>query len=216
VYRGNLGIPGDEGEPGDAWSNDNSLASYFGNTTTMGSGRTNARAIILYDSHNRISTLANTWNSALGSATVAALSRSARAEGRKALCKRVQGQMLFRPSTWALGNIMSFGWRLGVFEQDSAVGSILLDAEYSMFDPSLEWSTSVAVWANDSGNIAERRYFKGFRSDDPAPGVMQSFDVRFKRSLPPNMCLALYMEGSSSSVSVTFQPWLRTLVHDEG
>lgn len=216
VYRGLIGVPGDEGEPGDGWFNTASLASYHSLATTITAGRTGATAIILYDSVNRLSTLANTWNNALGSATVGALSRAARAEGRKALVKRVQGQVLFRPSSWALGNVMTFGWRLGVYEQDSAVGSLLLDAEYSIFDNTLEWSTHIAVWANDHGNIAERRYFKGFRSDDPAPGIMVPFDIRFRRSLPPNMCLALYMEVGTSSVNITHQPWLRTLVHDEG
>lgn len=214
VYRGPLGIPGDPSD--NDWYIDQSLSTYTPVAQTVTSGPAGAFGFILYDSTNRLSILANTWDTAAGFGTVAALSRAARAEGRKPLCLRVSGQVLIRPSTWAVGSLMYFGMRVGVFEQDPSIGTLLLNADYSMLQTTTqEWSDSPAVMANDRNWVWQRHFFRGFRSDEPAPGIMVDINVPMRRSLKSNECLALYFEGASTSVNLSVTRFLRTLVVDE-
>lgn len=201
---------------GETWAESESLGlrSYGGPPSAANAGVANARALILYDSQNRLATLAGAGP--LGGVGAGLLHRSARAEGRRPLIRATQGTIYFRASTWALGNVMAWGWRLGAFEQDPNTGLLSLDAAYGMWtDAAGEpfWG-DVNVFANEGRHVAERRYWRAF---DSSKGSDSSFDIRWsgRRALSPEHAWALYFEVHSTSVNMVIQPWLRSLVADE-
>lgn len=216
VYRGADYIPGDPAD--NDWLEENpDLASYGHSVQGVTAGLNGAAAWILYDSMNRRAQLLNTFSTAGGWDTVALLPRAARAEGRNPLILATEGQLLIRPSTWALGSLMAFGLRIGIFEQDPSDGLLLLDAEYHMrnaFAGSTGHSQA-ATWANDRMWVWERRYYVTFDSTRPAA---LNLDIRWRgrRTLKPHQCFAIYCEADSASVNLTVQRWMRTLVVDEG
>lgn len=213
VYRGIIDVPGDSVD--EAWWVEGDLSSYSNGISTLTTGITNARAWVLYDSTNFLNVLVNQYNTPLGDQSVGVMGRAARAEGSGALILRTQGQILVRPSTWALGSVMLFGMRLGVFEQDPQTGSLLLDPQYTMMNASSSWSTAAAVWANTRDWVWERRFYSTFDSQRPS---WFHIDVNWKgrRRLKPHQCWALYVEADTGSVNTTWRRSLRSLVADEG
>lgn len=182
------------------------LGTYDENLYSQSSGVNFGDAHILYDSHNRIATVMR----AGGSANFVGIPNAARAGGRGPLMHAVAGSIYVEPSTWAVGNLIAWGWRVGVFEQAPDTGQILLDPDYSMWavGPGL---VPPATWANmQRMNSWERRRHFGF-SDNQQFFTLPVF-TRVNRRLQDHECLAIYHEGESTSVNVRMQFWLRTLV----
>lgn len=168
---------------------------------------------MLYDSHDY---MLQAVGGGAGAGVAGHLPYSARAEGRKATCLRVQGMLSYEASTWAAGSRLELGWRLGVFEQAADTGLVLLDVAYSMYTSST-LKDQPAVWANDQAtHIAERRIRFEFSAGNEASLRTQKLDISFKRRLRSHECLALYLELPATSVGIRYQTWLRTLVQDEG
>lgn len=193
------------------------LASYYGSSTPLTPGAVNARALILYDSQNRLTQgLAETWGNGPGRSFI---NKAGRAEGRKPLIRACEGTLFLRPSAWALGSSWSVGWRLGIFKQDAGTGLLVVPQTYSMFDEGFAPWEATATHANTRGWVKERREQRTFNPDN-APGwhTMRFFwSSRRGRTLEPDECWALYMESDSGSVSnLGIEPWCRTLVSDEG
>lgn len=215
VYRGMFETPGSE-PPADPWvSEAQGLASYTEFVGTFAAGPTSARFLVLYDSRNRLAELASTWSVAGGFNSIAMMPRAARAEGKKPLILASEGQIYLRANTWALGNIMAWGYRIGVFEQDPLTGLVVLNADYSMWNTSADWNDQVSTWANQSGWVQERRFWRTFNADFPSDTSF-SYRWRGRRRLKEHECFGIYLEAESTSVNMLTQPWCRTLVSDEG
>lgn len=182
------------------------LGSYDETLTAFTSGAASSGAKILYDSKNR---LVQPMRGGSGALT-AAMPGAARANQRGPLIHMVVGVVYCEPTTWALGNLIAWGWRVGIFEQHPVSGDILLDADYSMWvtGPDI---TYPATWANmPRQNLWETRRHFGF-SDNQRFFTMPIM-VRVNRRLQDHECLAIYTEGESTSVNTRHQYWLRTLV----
>lgn len=167
-------------------------------------------ARVLYDSHNRFT--AAQMNP--GNINLPGQPRAGRAEGRRAKIRAVQGVVIVRPSTWALGSVIRFGMRFGAFEQDPASPGFLIDPNYSLWSVTTATMFQPAVWANDRNWDHERRLAVTF--SDNSQLFPLRFNFRVNRSLQPNMCYGIYMESTAGSVNLNLQFWLRTLVVDEG
>lgn len=201
VYRPNVAA-----ETISPWVGGNDLiGSYDENLFGESSGLNGASSRILYDSHNRIATVMRT-----GTGLSVPMANAARVSGRGPMMHRVQGIIYVEPTTWAIGNLIAWGWRIGVFEQDPGSGAIELDADYSMWTQSAS-AIPVASWANQRRvNLWERRVHYGF--SDNATFTVQKLNVPLKVRLQDHECLAIYTEGEATSVNVRVQYWLRTLV----
>lgn len=184
-----------------------SLGTYAPRIITQVSGIATAQSHVLYDSQNWLATSGQG-----GINTNAVLSRSGRAEGRNPTILATEGIIYVEPSTWAIGNLIAYGWRLGVWEQD-LTGVFSLDPQYSMWVESAPGPVC-GQWANNGrNNAAERRIHYGF-SDNQAFMVLR-VKWRGRRILKPNECWGIYTELESTSVNVRQQFWLRSLVEDE-
>lgn len=168
-------------------------------------------AAVLYDSHNYV---ASTVGQTPADGPRVRVLAPARAEGRKTLISRVEGQMFVRPSTWALGSQMKFGVRFGIFEQDPIVGAFLIDPNYSMFTSGALPVAQAANWANDRKWQLERRWWVEFNDNNRI--LQLRFRFRVNRNLNPNECYGFYMENApTESVTIGSRFWFRTLVADE-
>lgn len=204
VYRGN--IYASDGGTIDGGG------SYVAHTNLVTQGGAGATALILYDSHNYVKLGVAT----LGAGTILPMSQAGRAEGGSAFIHRVQGTIMAAPSVWAVGSQYRLGMRFGVFEQDPAVGLLLIDPSYNMWTPAANIDVAPATWANDRMWSRERRVVQTFDDNDQI--WSWNFNFKVNRKLNPNQCYACYIETSSTpaSVNLFIQPWLRTLVSDEG
>lgn len=187
------------------------LGTYDPDLRTYLSGVANSGAWVLYDSQNR---LINVMRGGSGSNLAAIMPNAARAEGRNTYIHSVRGTVYIEPTTWALGNLIAWGFRIGIFEQDPESGAMLFDPAYSMW-VSAGGGITVANWANmGRQNLWERRVHFGF-SDNQRFTVM-GVQCRVNRVLQPHECLGVYFEGESTSVNVRCQTWLRTLAAQPG
>lgn len=216
VYRGPVITPVDDTETAIGTSESAGLASYTQNVISLASGAAQAQVLILYDSQNRLATLAGTEPFA-GGQTFGALNRAARAAGKRPVMLATEGQMYIEPSTWAIGNVLAYGWRLGAWDQDPTTGLISLPAEYSMWQTVLGSNpmSSPDVWANSYNHVMEGRFWRGFNSNE---SNVMPFRMRWRgrRTLRPNECWGIYLEVPTTAVTMRRQPWFRTLVQDEG
>lgn len=215
VYRGPVATPVDDSDTPIGDPKTAGLASYTQFVTTMNTGAINARFLVLYDSQNRLAHWAGT-STGVGGSRYGVLNRAARSEGRRARILATEGSIYIEPSTWAIGNVMAFGWRLGAWDQDPQTGLISLPAGYSMTqNVTLSTQDAPDVWANTYNWVREGRFFRGFNSNES-----NVFNLRImwrgRRALRGNEAWGLYMEGAPTGVNVRLQPWLRTLVVDEG
>lgn len=182
------------------------LESYGPNVLAQTSGRTNAAALILYDSHNHLAqglTASQGWR----------MSKAGRAEGRKAVITGVDGTMYIQPDTWAVGSVIGWGFRIMAADQSPESGVVDVPAGYGMWTPSAPITAS--EFANDKRVLQERRFFKGFASNASAI-VQLHFRWRGRKALAEGECLCLYMEGEPTSTNIQAQLWFRTRVIDEG
>jgi len=215
VYRGVALYPGDTAS--DAWLDESlGLASYFMESPiTWTAGTANARFLVLYDSQNRLTQLLNTFSVAGSFGTVTAVPKAARAEGRNPRILASEGQVVITPSAWALGNVMFFGARLGVFEQDPSSGQVVLNADYHMMGASASIHSQAATWANQPGWVREWYVYRTFHAER-VPEYIFRYRWRGRRVLEPHQCFGLYLESDSTSVNMATRPACRTLVADEG
>lgn len=192
------------------------LWSYSFQPKTLNTGIANVLAHILYDSKNRMAHLIGASTTAPPNLTM--LPGAARAEGRLPFCMRVQGRIEVEASTWAVGNTLGGGIRLGVFEQDAETGLLSLPADYSMFvtagnapyrDP--------ATWANEKRlNLWEKRYRKDYSDGSANRLIVLEFNRKIRVALQSHECLAFFHEAPSTSVDARAIVWCRTWVRDEG
>lgn len=189
------------------------FGTYESTEVTQGVGIPNLTQHILYDSH--------AYRGAEYPDQIAAntpglmLAASARAEGAKPMIHRVQGSIWVRPSSWALGSVLWVAWRFGIFEQDPATGSVLLDSTYTILNTSANTVTGMAQWANAQPWNHERVFRSAF-------GEAVSFikELRFnfpvRRRLRAHECYAVLSEGHATlSVNTLMSYRLRTLVSDD-
>lgn len=192
------------------------LWSYAPQAKTLNTGIANVLAHILYDSKNRMAHLIGASTTAPPNVTL--LPGAARAEGRLPFCMRVQGRIEIEASTWAVGNTLGGGIRLGVFEQDSETGLLSLPADYTMFvDPANAPFRSPATWANEKRlNLWEKRYRKDYSDGSVNDFLALEFNRRIRVALQAHECLAIFHEAPSTSVNARVIVWCRTWVSDEG
>lgn len=191
------------------------LGSYVQTVPSLGTGPTNARAVVLYDSKYFMMQLVRI-GAISGLGTGYQLPSAARAEGNRPLILRVQGTVYWLANTWSLGNRMSVGIRIIKTSQDIATGAALLDADYSMWADTA--GARPADWANARAlNLWERRFETQNNGDQPSI-IYRSINVKLRTRLNPDEALYMYTEaeGGASSVSMLPQYWLRTFVVDEG
>lgn len=203
VYRSNL--RDEAGAVVDAFG------SYEPQEKTITPAEGGSGVLWLYDSNNRMQVAQNLPG--VGNAP-SMMPRAARAEGKKALIKWVQGVIFMRPSAWASGNSYRVAMRFGMFEQDQSDGTALFNGAYTLWGVTTNNQHMPAVFANDGMWQHERRVGQTF--NDNSQLWLQRFSFRVNRRLPPNFGYGCYIETLTGSVNLIIQPWLRTLVVDEG
>lgn len=194
-----------------------SLPGYTGDEFTITTGVTNARACVLYDSQSHTMQRMN-LNAATG--LMMNLPRSGRAEGKRALVKRVEGGLLTRPSSWAVGNLILWGWAIMIAEQDAATGVILLEPTWSLFDSAAGLPfQDITLYRNQPQILAAGDHWRAFSSNSTSWTLKPSWSSTKGRLLQPNEALFLYLEASNRSVSysnMVMTARMRALVADEG
>lgn len=202
VYRANLTTGASPLNASDV------LGTYDFGVKAISTGASNAQVLWLYDSRNRMGS--NVLRQS--STTFGYLAGSARAEGTRPKVHAVEGLIYVEPSTWAAGNLMAMGFRIGAYEQDPYTGLASLDPDYTMWNTSAT-QPQAAFYANDrSFNMWESRNFKSF--GDNGSIMVVRVRARLNWSLSANFGLGLYVEGELTSVNCRYQCWLRTLVTD--
>lgn len=200
VYRPNF-----VSETVDPFLGNDLLGSYDDNILGESSGQAGGNSRILYDSANRIQHVMRT-----GAGLTMVMPGAARVQGRGPTMHWVQGIIYVEPTNWAIGNLIAWGWRIGVFEQAPDSGAIEIDADYSMWQQ-VASAVPVATWANQQRtNLWERRIHYGFSDNQVFTTVRVSTRIRVR--LQDHECLAIYTEGEATSVNIRPQYWLRTLV----
>jgi len=187
------------------------LATYSAGIRILNTGAANALGLILYDSKAH---LRARMAGPAGPGSMRGGAAASRSEGQRPKMLRVQGLLYFEPTTWALGNFMVPGVRIGAMEQDAATGQVVLNADYSMW---LAGGNSLlADWANARRlNLFEARWHRAFNSSE-SPLITRTLNVGLRVRLDPHEALVLYLEAESTSVNCRVQTWMRTLVVDEG
>lgn len=189
--------------------------TYTNRQVTLGTGPTQAQGRILYDSNDYFAMLTRRGVTAAGVASI--LRRESRAEGRKPMMLAVRGIIQVVTDAWALGDTLELGLRIGVFEQDGGTGTVLLDADYSMFTSTVIGDSTPSFWANQArNNCWERRIYAVFNDSITRPSWTIPVAWKGRKYLSGNECFALYLEMPVTSVTtVQHRCWLKTLVSDE-
>lgn len=184
---------------------------------TLLAGLANANFHVLYDSHNRFAQL-QSQGLAPG---ISYMPNAARAEATRPKIMRVQGVIHYRPTAWAIGNILHWAVRFGIFEQDPQSGSVLIDPSFHILNAAPIAGAPMlraATWANDRNWQRQFNRSHSFGDNGQTWTLFVNFAVN--RRIDPNECYGIYMEASgggyASSVNMFYQLWLRTLVSDEG
>jgi len=183
------------------------LGTYTPNPLVIGSE--DSAGLILYDSRNYLRAMTHG-----GAGTLGAINMGARASGKRAQMHYVSGMVFVTTSTWAIGNTMSIGLRIGIFGQSISGGNIEAPAGYSMWLNGGE--STIADFANQQrANQWEKRVQHAFSADTGSIfGIPVS--ARVRGSLNDDECLGLFVEAGSGTVNLSIVPFLRTLVTDEG
>lgn len=209
VYRGYEYDPaGDRStSPPPSWST---------NEMTIVTGVPTSEALVLYDSQQHMSQQMQ-LRSALGAFMT--LPKAARSEGRQPLVKRVEGELLTRPSAWAVGNLILWAWAIMIAEQDPETGLILLPTTWSLLDAAAGLpfqDTSIA--RNERTILASGVHWRAFNSNSTSWTLKPSWSSERGRLLAPEQGLFLFLEASSRSVSYSNMvvcPRMRSLIADE-
>lgn len=197
VYRGTEADP--EG------SLDTSVpGSYGAGFFTISSGQNMAQ--VLVDSQNYLS-------NARGGDLPFFLGEESRPTSRRMYCGFVQGWMEWQATTWAAGNDVRIGFRIGKVEQDPDTGLLEYDAQYNMWVAGGGLKIQPSVWANDDlTNRWERRVCYHFATGNETSLRTMAVGARVNCWLASHEALVLYIETAQSSVGVRFQSFLRTRV----
>lgn len=203
VYRANVRtIPGITG------TTDDTLGTYGVGIRTQSSGINNATVIWLYDSHDRMQYTA----SSTASAQLGRMSPAARAEGKKAVIRRTEGYFEIEPSSWALGNICRWGWRLGAFEQDPFTGLTSVNVGYGMWGRNPP--STADYWADVKNWVKEGRLNKAFNNEMASPSWVIPIHWHGKWTLRANEGWGFWIEGEVTNIR--YDTWFRSFVSDEG
>lgn len=188
------------------------LGTYAPGSVAITAGWTGQLGLVLYDTVNFLGYVAHQDVAAHNSM----VRRASRAEGRKPTYLGCQGQLIVIPSQWAVGQFYRLAYRIIIAEQDLDYGTPLLNAGYSL------WSGVVtdyqpADFANmGRQNIYEHRMSHRYTDASSTPERVLNFNVKTRRRLEPHEGVFLLLETIQSSVTIAVQPWLRSLVIDEG
>jgi len=195
---------------------DFALPSYAGAEFTIATGVNAARGLVLYDSQAH-QTQQMQHNTAL--AVWTSLPKAARAEGRQALIKAVDGELHVRPSAWAVGNLMLWAWAIIIAEQDPETGIMLLPPTWSLWDAgALLPFTDISIARNEKKILATGDFWKAFTTNNSSWSLRPRWSSNRGRLLRPEEGLFLYLEGAARSMSYSnliVTPRMRTLVADE-
>jgi len=215
VYRGFVGNAYDQFEEPFGDTEASGLPSYSQFVVSQSAGAESAGFLVLYDSQNRMAHLMGTATTTSG-ASYGMLPGAGRAEGKRAKILATEGVMFLEPSTWALGNVLSIGMRLGAWDQDPETGLVSLPAAYSMWsNVTGSVQTDVSLWANSYNHVLERRFWRGFNTSE-SNIFPQRLRWRGRRTLRPNEAWGIYLEVPPTAVAIRRQSWFRSLVVDEG
>jgi len=188
--------------------------SYANDEQVLDAGVGASGGCILYDSHNFANTNRLGIDNVLGFDITQAA--SSRAEGaRSVLIERVQGSILWRPSSWAVGNDFHLGLRFGIWEQDPDSGSLFVNPSYTLWESVAGGGTGdlAAMHANSGQWQREHRINEYFVENNNRFSLNVNFPVR--RRLRPNEAYALWAQTKLGSVRLFLQFWLRTYVVDD-
>lgn len=131
-----------------------------------------------------------------------------------ALIHGVELVMSWRPSTWALGNLVWLGIRIVVADQDAQFGTAQLDPNYDLWtNIGGDATTEISRFANGRQNCYETRIFEQF-NENSVRFDMRRY-ARFKRRLQAQEGLFLLLQTHPLSVNLTsLNMYCRTLVTD--
>ena len=207
VYRGRE--YDDDGGPPDL----NSGPSYEWAERSLGVGQPNGSLVILYDSQNYLTQ--SVARDAAGNDY--SLPMAARAAQRRPLLHEVEGIITYRPSNWAIGSLMLWGWRLIVAEQDPEDGAALLDANYTMFDPAAGSSPNEDSTRGRTRRACSRSIATGTRSaTTDRAGQLESVGRAsgvYRRTTPSSCsCRPRAVPATPAPI---FRTYLRTRVSDD-
>lgn len=207
VYRGRE--YDDDGGPPDL----NSGPSYEWAERSLGVGQPNGSLVILYDSQNYLTQ--SVARDAAGNDY--SLPMAARAAQRRPLLHEVEGIITYRPSNWAIGSLMLWGWRLIVAEQDPEDGAALLDANYTMFDPAAGSSPNEGLdtWANETRMLEEHRYWHSFGDNGQSWTARVRWQGKWRLQTHHALFLFMQAQGGASYTGPIFRTYLRTRVSDD-
>jgi len=214
VYRGNAHTPIDPDTNPIGFPD--FQGTYTSSAITLNSGVTNSTVLWCYDSSQRMQHYVSTNPvQAVGPSTVGRLFPAARATGKRAKILATEGYLMVSPSTWSTGNVLTFGWRLGTWEQDPEGGLAVLQVSYSMYTDALSLGSDTTTWADWGNHVRDEREAKSFSSQTGAPIFRIPIRWRGRRSLRPEWGWGIYLEAEDQSVNMRVQPWLRSLVVDD-
>lgn len=203
VYRPNV-----RGLATAPFSGTDSLGTYEFQVRSLTTGAAGAQILWLVDAQNR-----DLQTSLTGVGAANFLPGSARPAPSRRKVLAVEGIIYVEPSTWAAGNLMAMGVRIGAYEQDINTGLASVDPDMTMWlGPAGGLGQgAAAIYANDRQLcMYEQRAFKSF-GDNGSIMVMR-IRTRLNWSLQPQHGLGLWWEGESTAVNIRYQTWLRTLV----
>jgi len=186
------------------------LGSYSQVYSTLTAGQTTAQAVVLYDSSSYLRSV----TSVNAITQLGLLGGEARAAGRRATVHAVEGHLNVIPSTWAVGSVIRFGWRILAGEQEPDDGGIILDIDYTMWlgQATASGGRTAAHYRNQTRCLAEGRLERAFSTsnDQAMSNVRIAWKDRWR--LREEEGLFLFLESEGSGVNVRWNPWLRTLV----
>lgn len=184
---------------------DDQLSTYAPSVKSMSTGESAGH--ILYDSKNYIRQIAGNNTS---------MNTTGRAAGKRPRCLRVQGIFNWEADTWASGDDIVVGFRIGVFQQDSLDGFIQVDANYTMMNIGFSIADYPDNFANQPrSNLYERRVYQHFATGNESSVRTTPVNVGIRATLGDDECLAIYMEMAQNSVGIRYRTWFRTYVVDD-
>lgn len=205
VYRGRLSEPGGTGDL-------NSGPSYEWAERSLLVGQANQASMVLYDSQQFMVQMTGPVANNASSIPMAA-----RAADRRPIVTEVDGTIFYRPSNWAVGSLIHWGWRIIAAEQDPEDGAPEVDIDYTMFDGSPAGTSQEQLdsWANETRNLAEHRMWHSFSDNGQAFSTRVHWKGRWR--LQTNHGLFVYMQalGGVSYTGPIFRAYLRTRVIDD-
>jgi len=159
-----------------------------------------AQSMILLDSVNFLRQMvALDWD-ALAGADAGVLAAAARPDyTRQPTAVAVQGTIMWRTGTWALGERQAWGVRLGWYEQDQDTGLLSLEPDYTIYY--VGGGTvyrGPAIMANDIATHIKTWHVWQMNTSTDSAGAKSRLDLFWKgrrRAPSEKHCLALYIEG---------------------